>query len=103
MNTIPCLCFLNPFTPNVTIKTKTQKHIHLNIFIIVYYMFNGDAGAAGVWPTLHGSVGALVTTFLVIPLVARISKTMGKKKTFLLSQGISIIGYLLFWFLFVHF
>ena len=28
-----------------------------SFFIIVYYLFNGDAGAAGVWPTLHGSVG----------------------------------------------
>ncbi|HCI16575.1 MAG TPA: glycosyl hydrolase, partial [Candidatus Marinimicrobia bacterium] len=72
-----------------------------SFFIIVYYLFGGDAGAAGVWPTLHGCVGALVTTFVVIPIVAKISKKIGKKKTFLLSQGISIIGYLLFWFLFI--
>ena len=72
-----------------------------SFFIIVYYLFGGDAGAAGVWPTLHGCVGALVTTFVVIPIVAKISKIIGKKKTFLLSQGISIIGYLLFWFLFI--
>ncbi len=72
-----------------------------SFFIIVYYMFNGDASAAGLWPTLHGCLGALATTFIVIPIVTRISKKLGKKKTFLLSQGISIIGYILFWFLFV--
>lgn len=72
-----------------------------SFFIIVYYLFNGDAGAAGVWPTLFGSVGALVTTFAVIPTVAWMSKKMGKKRAFMLSQGISIIGYTLFWFLFV--
>ena len=72
-----------------------------SFFIIVYHMFNGDAGAAGVWPTLHGSIGALATTFIVIPIVTRMSKTLGKKRTFLISQGISIIGYILFWFLFV--
>ena len=72
-----------------------------SFFIIVYYLFNGDAGAAGLWPTLHGCIGALVTTFLVIPLIAKISKKLGKKTTFQLSQGISIIGYLLFWFLFI--
>jgi len=72
-----------------------------SFFIIVYYMFNGDAGAAGIWPTLHGCLGALATTFLVIPLVTNLSKKIGKKKTFLISQGISIIGYILFWFLFV--
>jgi len=72
-----------------------------SFFIIVYYMFNGDAGAAGVWPTLHGSIGALATTFLVIPIVTSMSKKLGKKKTFIISQGISILGYILFWFLFV--
>ncbi len=72
-----------------------------SFFIIVYHLFNGDAGAAGIWPTLFGSVGALVTTFAVIPTVARLSKIMGKKKAFMLSQGISIIGYVLLWFLFI--
>ncbi len=72
-----------------------------SFFVIVYYMFNGDAGAAGIWPTLHGSVGALATTFLVIPIVTWMSKKFGKKQTFLISQGISIIGYIMFWFLFV--
>ena len=70
-------------------------------FIIVYHLFDGDAVAAGKWPAMHGSVGALFTTFLVIPVVAKVSKTIGKKKTFIITQGISIIGYVLFWFLFI--
>ena len=63
-------------------------------FIIVYRLFNGDTAAAGIWPTLFGSVGALGTTFIVIPIVARMSKMMGKKNAFLASQSISILGYL---------
>jgi GPH family glycoside/pentoside/hexuronide:cation symporter len=70
-------------------------------FIIVYRLFNGNTEAAGIWPTLFGSVGALGTTFIVIPIVARMSKKMGKKNAFLASQSISILGYLLFWFLFI--
>ncbi|MDC1516604.1 MFS transporter [Cyclobacteriaceae bacterium] len=70
-------------------------------FIIVYYLFNGDAGAAGIWPTLFGSVGALSTTFLVIPIVTQMSKKLGKKKAFLVTQSISVIGYIMLWFLFV--
>ena len=70
-------------------------------FIIVYHLFGGDAGAAGIWPTLFGSIGALATTFLVIPIVTRMSKALGKKKAFILSQGISIIGYIMLWFLFI--
>ena len=70
-------------------------------FIIVHYMFNSDPASAGTWPALHGSVGALITTFLVIPVVTVMSKAWGKKKAFIVCQFISIVGYILFWFLFV--
>jgi GPH family glycoside/pentoside/hexuronide:cation symporter len=70
-------------------------------FIVVYYLFNGDAAAAGLWPTLFGSIGALATTFLVIPIVTRMSKVMGKKRAFLVSQSISFVGYIMLWFLFI--
>jgi GPH family glycoside/pentoside/hexuronide:cation symporter len=70
-------------------------------FIVVHYLFSGNAQAAGIWIPLFGSLGALVTTFIVIPIVAKMSKTMGKKKAFLLSQSISIIGYILLWYLFI--
>ncbi len=70
-------------------------------FIVVYYLFSGNAAKAGIWPTLFGSIGALATTFMVIPVVARISKMMEKKKAFLICQSISIFGYILLWFLFI--
>ena len=72
-----------------------------SFFIVVWYLFNGDATAAGLWPTLFGSVGALATTFLVIPIVTKMSKAMGKKKAFIVCQAISVIGYLMLWFLFI--
>ncbi len=72
-----------------------------SFFIIVYHLFGGDAGAAGIWPTLFGCLGALGTTFLVIPIVTRLSKKFGKKKAFIFSQGISVIGYIMLWFLFI--
>ncbi len=72
-----------------------------SFFIVVYHLFKGDTAAAGIWPTLFGSIGALVTTFAVIPTVAWMSKKTGKKVAFMLSQGISLIGYVLLWFLMV--
>jgi GPH family glycoside/pentoside/hexuronide:cation symporter len=72
-----------------------------SFFIVVYHLFQGKAAAAGVWPTLFGSLGALITTFVVIPTVAWLSRRMGKKNAFMLSQGISIIGYVLLWFLMI--
>ena len=71
-------------------------------FIVVYYLFDGDASqeGAGSWPAWFATIGALCTTFLVIPIIAWISQRIGKKNTFLLSQSISVVGYLLFWWAF---
>lgn len=73
----------------------------LTFFVIVYKLFNGDAEATGIWVSLFGCLGALGTTFIVIPLVAWMSKKMGKKKAFMWSQAISIIGYIMMYFLFI--
>ena len=70
-------------------------------FIVVYYLFNGNAAAAGVWPTLFGCGGALATTFIVIPIVSWMAKKVEKKRAFLICQGISVFGYVLLWFLFI--
>ena len=73
----------------------------LTFFVIVYKLFNGDAGASGIWVSMFGCMGALGTTFIVIPSVAWLSKKFGKKKAFMLSQSISLIGYVMLYFLFV--
>jgi glycoside/pentoside/hexuronide:cation symporter, GPH family len=78
-----------------------QTTAGFSYFIIKYYLFKGNEEGFGLWPTLFGCVGALITTVVVIPIVARMSKIMGKKKAFLLSQGISIVGYILLFLLFV--
>ena len=70
-------------------------------FIVVWHLFNGDTGAAGYWTPIFGSVGALVTTFIVIPIVAWMSRKIGKKNAFMVSQCIALIGYTSLWFLFV--
>lgn len=72
-----------------------------SFFIIVWYLFGGDAGEAGIWTPLFGSAGALVTTFLVIPIVARMSRKLGKKNAFMIAQTIALFGYASLWFLFV--
>ena len=73
----------------------------LTFFVIVYKLFNGDTEATGIWVSLFGCLGALGTTFIVIPIVTWMSKVLGKKKAFLVAQGISILGYIMLYFLFV--
>lgn len=67
------------------------------MFIIVYYLFNGDKVAAGTWPAWFGTVSALATALLVIPIVTKMSEKWGKKNAFIIATLISIIGYGLKW------
>ena len=69
-------------------------------FIIVYYMNAGDPVAAGNWPAIFGSVSALCTCFLVIPVVNWMAQRFGKRQTFLITQSISLAGYAMFWWSF---
>ena len=71
-----------------------------SFFIIVYHLFDGDAGAAGSWPAWFGTTTALCSTFLVIPIVTFVSQRLGKKNTFLLAQAVSVAGSVLFWWTF---
>ena len=73
----------------------------LTFFVIVYKLFNGDVEASGIWVSMFGCLGALGTTFIVIPSVAWMSKKFGKKKAFMLSQSISLVGYVMLYFLFI--
>ena len=73
----------------------------LTFFVIVYKLFNGDADASGIWVSMFGCLGALGTTFIVIPTVTWMSKRWGKKKAFMLSQSTSLVGYIMLYFLFI--
>ncbi len=66
-------------------------------FIIVFYMFKGQYDAAGTWPAWFSTVSALSTAFLIIPIITWMSNKWGKRKAFLISTAISIVGYSLKW------
>ena len=79
-------------------------------YIIVYYMFDGDYSLANNWltwdwvPTLFRSasawfatIQALITAFLVIPVVTWMAGKWGKKQAFVISTVISIVGYIMKW------
>ena len=66
-------------------------------YIIVFYMFNGDYGVTGSWPAWFGTVSAMATAFLVIPIITWMSNKWGKRNAFIISTLISIVGYILKW------
>jgi len=67
------------------------------MFIIVYYLFQGDKVAAGSWPAWFGTISAMATAFLVIPIVTKLSERVGKKNAFVIATFVSIVGYALKW------
>lgn len=74
-----------------------QMVASFSFFIIVFYIYNGDYGLAGTWPAWFASLTAIVTAFMVIPIVSRIANKWGKRKAFIISTFISILGYCLKW------
>ena len=74
-----------------------QMVASFSFFIIVFYIYNGDYGLAATWPAWFASLTAVVTAFMVIPIVSRIANKYGKRKAFIISTVISIVGYCLKW------
>ena len=66
-------------------------------FIIIFYLFSGNTAAAGHWPAWFGTVSAMATAFLVIPIITAISTRVGKKNAFVIATLISMVGYALKW------
>ncbi|MBK8492938.1 MAG: MFS transporter [Saprospirales bacterium] len=74
-----------------------QMVASFSYFIIVFYMFRGDYGLAGYWPAWFSTVSAFVTAFMVIPVISALSNRYGKRRAFVISTALSIIGYALKW------
>ncbi len=67
------------------------------VFIIVFYMYSGSYELAGTWPAWFNTINAMITAFLVIPIISKMANKWGKKKAFIISTALSIVGYLLKW------
>jgi GPH family glycoside/pentoside/hexuronide:cation symporter len=65
-------------------------------YVIIYYVFGGDAEAGSKFVGHSGLLGAL-STLVVIVIVTRLSTKIGKRRAFFVSTGISLVGYALKW------
>lgn len=66
-------------------------------YVIIYYVFGGNKDAGATYMGWFGTVSSLAT-FCVIPLITWVSTKIGKRKAFMLSTSISIVGYAMKWF-----
>lgn len=95
--TMTCKPFLKLCGATFLIFNGFQTIAQFAFFIIIFYLFNGDTAAAGHWPAWFGTVSALATAFLVIPIITYLSQKIGKKNAFIVATVISMVGYFLKW------
>jgi len=95
--TITCKPFMKLCGATFLIFNGFQTIAQFAFFIIIFYLFNGDTTAAGQWPAWFGTISAVATAILVIPVITFISQKIGKKNAFVVATLISMVGYALKW------
>jgi GPH family glycoside/pentoside/hexuronide:cation symporter len=65
-------------------------------YVIIYYVFGGDMVRGAEYAGYAGTLGA-ISTFCVIVLVTWLGTRLGKKRTFYVAIGLSMLGYALKW------
>ncbi|MFH0732770.1 MAG: MFS transporter [Candidatus Omnitrophota bacterium] len=91
-----CLPFVKLIAVTFLIFNGFMLASAFTLYVIVYYVYSGDWGKGG---TLLGWFGTLssVCTLCAISLTTWVSTKIGKRKTFLITMSIAIIGYALKW------
>lgn len=65
-------------------------------YVIIYYVFAGDQRLGAEYAGWLGTVSA-VSTFIAIAVVTWLGTRLGKRRTFFVAVGTSVVGYLLKW------
>jgi GPH family glycoside/pentoside/hexuronide:cation symporter len=94
--TFKCKPFVKLCGATFLVFNGFQLGASFSLYVMIYYLFNGDNADAG---KLMGAFGTLtaISTLCVIPLTAWIATKIGKRKTFLITISLSILGYALKW------
>jgi GPH family glycoside/pentoside/hexuronide:cation symporter len=94
--TFKCKPFVKLCGATFLVFNGFQLGMSFSLYVMIYYLFNGDDAAAG---KLQGAFGTLtaIMTLCVIPLTAWLATHNGKRKTFLITISLSLIGYALKW------
>ena len=65
-------------------------------YVIIYYVFGGDTVRGAEFAGYAGTAGA-ISTFFVIACITWLGTHLGKKRTFYVAMGVSMLGYALKW------
>jgi GPH family glycoside/pentoside/hexuronide:cation symporter len=94
--TFKCSPFVKLCGATFLVFNGFQLGMSFSIYVMIYYLFHGNDSNAG---QLMGWFGMLTSIFTlcVIPLTGWIATHIGKRKTFLITISISILGYAIKW------
>ncbi len=94
--TFRCKPFVKICAATFLVFNGYQLGISFTLYVMIYYLFGGENGPAG---ELQGWFGTLTaaTTIGVIVLTGWLGTRIGKRKTFLVTISISLVGYAAKW------
>ncbi len=97
VTTFKCKPFVKLCGATFLVFNGFQLGVSFSIYVMIYYLFNGNDGSAGKLMGWFGSITSLAT-LAVIPLTGWIATKIGKRKTFLLTISLSMLGFVVKWF-----
>ena len=89
--------FVKLCTATFLVFNGFQIVAEFGVFIINFYMFDGDWEASKWWIALFPAVTAAYTAFIAIPIINWMANKFGKRRAFVYATAISMVGYALKW------
>ena len=95
--TFRCRPFVKICAATFLVFNGYQLGMSFSLYVMIYFLFGGDDSRAG---ELLGWFGTLTAaaTLVVIPLTGWLATRIGKRRTFLITVSLSLVGYAMKWF-----
>ncbi len=100
VTSLTCKPFVKLCLATFLVFNGFQLGVSFSLYVMIFYVFGGSENPDALAGDLNGWWGSLtaICTMAVIPLTAIISEKLGsKRKAFMVTIGLSIIGYGLKW------
>jgi len=95
--TFKCKPFVKLCSATFLVFNGYQLGMSFSIYVMIYYVFNGNDAMGGKLLGWFGSITS-AATLIVIPLTGWIATRIGKRRTFLITISLSVAGYAMKWF-----
>jgi GPH family glycoside/pentoside/hexuronide:cation symporter len=94
--TLRCRPFARLCAATFLVFNGFQLGMSFSLYVAIYYLYDGDDASAGKLMGWFGSLTAL-STLAVIPLTGWLATRIGKRKTFVITISVSLVGYAMKW------